>query len=160
MEPPPKRPQSRPDHLAEPRPAVDEHGRVVTANRQAAAFYRQAQRAVDARQATTALRLAVSADPRFGMAVADLDAITGIASEVSSHRQMNWERHHIEIVRTAATGNTKRATGLLREHLASAGCDPLAVRILARLRHPEGQGDDFADIGERLPSCHATPWSS
>jgi len=46
------------------------HGRVVTAKRRAAARYRQAQRAADSRLATTALRLAVHADPAFGLAVA------------------------------------------------------------------------------------------
>jgi hypothetical protein len=47
---------------------------VVTTSRRAAGFYRQAQRAVDARRATAALRLAVNADPAFGLAIADLDA--------------------------------------------------------------------------------------
>ena len=50
---------------------------MVTTSRRAAGFYRQAQRAVDARRATAALRLAVNADPAFGLAIADLDAITG-----------------------------------------------------------------------------------
>ena len=44
-------------------------------------WYRLAQRAVDHRVATAALRLAVKSDPAFGLAVADLDAITG-----STHR--------------------------------------------------------------------------
>ena len=116
------------------------HGRVVTAKRRAAARYRQAQRAADSRLATTALRLAVHDDPAFGLAVADLDAITGTASQGPSRQQMNWERHHIEVVRAAATGNARRAADLLREHLASVGCDPLAVRITARLQPPMGPG--------------------
>jgi hypothetical protein len=113
---------------------------VVTTNRRAAAFYRQAQRAVDGREATTALRLAVNADPSFGLAIADLDAITGTASEGPSRQQMNRERHHIEVVRTAASGNARRATDLLREHLASVGCDPLAVRIAAPAPTPRRAG--------------------
>jgi hypothetical protein len=157
MKPAPDQPRSHRDLPADNGPAVEDHGRVVTTNRRAAAFYRQAQRAVDAREATTALRLAVNADPSFGLAIADLDAITGTASEGPSRQQMNWERHHIEVVRTAASGNARRATDLLREHLASVGCDPLAVRIAAQLQHPGGQDDDFEDLVRRLPGCHATP---
>ena len=108
--------------------------------------------------ATTALRLAVHADPAFGLAVADLDAITGTASQGPSHQQMNWERHHIEVVAAAATGNARRAADLLREHLASVGCDPLAFRITAMLRPPAGKNDDFENLARQLPGCHATPW--
>ena len=146
------------DHLAAAGPAVDVHGRVVTANRRAAAWYRQAQHAADPAAATTALRLAVHADPAFGLAVADLGAITGTASLGPSHQQMNWERHHIEVVATAATGNVRRAADLLREHLASVGCDPLAFRITALLRRPAGNNDDFDSLASRLPGCHASPW--
>ena len=146
------------DHLAAAGPAVDVHGRVVTANQRAAAWYRQAQRAPGARLATTALRFAVNADPAFGLAVADLNAITGTPSQIPSHRQMNWERHHIEVVRTAATGNARRAADLLREHLASIGCDPLAFRIAAMLRQPGGNNDHFENLASQLPGCHTTPW--
>jgi len=146
------------DHPAAAGPAVDVHGRVVTAKRQAAARYRQAQRAADSAAAATALRLAVHADPAFGLAVADLDAITGTASQGPSHQQMSWERHHIEVVRAAATGHARRAADLLREHLASAGCDPLAFRITAMLRQPAGKNDDFENLASQLPGCHTTPW--
>jgi hypothetical protein len=147
------------DHLATAGPAVDVHGRAVTANRRAAARYRQAQRAADSRLAAMALRLAVNADPEFGLAVADLDAITGTASQGPSRHQMNWERHHIEVVAAAATGNARRAADLLREHLASIGCDPLAFRITAAmLRQPAGKNDDFENLASQLPGCHTTPW--
>ena len=63
----------------------------------AAAWYRQAQRAIDRRRATTALRHAVQADPAFELALADLDAITGTSGQRPSLGQMNWERHHIEV---------------------------------------------------------------
>jgi hypothetical protein len=149
---------SRYDHLAAAGPAVDIHGRAVTANRRAAARYRQAQRAADSRLATTALRLAVHADPAFGLAVADLDAMTGTASQGPSHQQMNWERHHIEVVRAVATGDARRAADLLREHLASIGCDPLVFRITAMLRPPAGKNDDFENLASQLPGCHTTPW--
>ena len=154
----PGRPRSHHDRLTDTGPAVEDHGRVVTTNRRAAAFYRQAQRAVDAREATTALRLAVNADPSFRLAIADLAAITGTASERPNRQQMNWERHHIEVVRTAATGNTERASDLLLEHLATVGCDPLAVRVAAQLRCPGRHDDDVEDLVGRLPGCHATPW--
>jgi hypothetical protein len=67
---------------------------------------------------------------------------------------MNWERHHIEVVATAAAGQATRAADLLREHLVGVGCDPLAVRI----QPPAGPGDDFEDLAAQLSSCHATPW--
>jgi len=153
MEPTPGQPSHR-DRLAETGPAVDDHGRVVTANRQAAAFYRQAQRAADAPQAMTALRLALNADPNFGMAIADLGALTGTADRLPDRQQMSWERHHIEVVRSAATGNGARAAGLLREHLASVGCDPLAFHIVAQL----GRDHDFEDLTCRLPGCHLSRW--
>lgn len=137
---------------------MDVHGRAVTANRQAAGWYRQAQRAADSAAAATALRFAVNADPAFGLAVADLDAITGTASQGPSRHHMNWERHHIEVVATAATGNARRAADLLREHLASVGCDPLAFHVTAMLRQPAGKKDDFDNLVSQLPGCHKTPW--
>jgi len=67
---------------------------------------------------------------------------------------MNWERHHIEVVSTAAAGNVSRATDLLREHLASVGCDPLAVRIVARIRRRAGYRDGLEDFSGQIPGCH------
>ena len=148
------------DHSEAPGPAVEDHGRAVTASSEAAARYRQAQRAVDRHQAATALHLAVEADPAFELALADLDAITGTSAERPGHRQMNWERHHNEVVRTAASGDSKRAVDLLREHLAGVGCDPLAFRIVAQLRQPEGTDDDFENLASQLPGCHPSRWPS
>jgi hypothetical protein len=65
---------------------------------------------------------------------------------------MNWERHHIEVVSTAVTGDPVRAADLLREHLANVGCDPLAYRIIAHLRRP---GRSTTHL---LPGCHPTTW--
>jgi hypothetical protein len=146
------------DRLAAAGPAVEVHGRAVTATQRAAARYRQAQRAADSAAAATALRLAVNEDPAFGLAVADLDAITGTTSHGPRHQQMSWERHHIEVVAAAATGKARRAADLLREHLASVGCDPLAFRITAMLRQPAGKNDDFENLVRQLPGCHTTPW--
>jgi hypothetical protein len=146
------------DHLAAAGPAVDVHGRVVTAKRRPAARYRQAQRAADSAAAATALRLAVHADPAFGLAAVGLDAITATASQGPSHRQMNWERRHIEVVAAAAAGNARRAADLLRGNLASIGCDPLAFRIAAMLRPPAAKNDDFENLASQLPGCHQIPW--
>ena len=66
------------DHLAAAGPAVDVHGRVVTAKRRAAARYRQAQRAADSAAAATALRLAVHADPAFGLAADGTQCLAGV----------------------------------------------------------------------------------
>jgi hypothetical protein len=147
---------SRGDQPLSDGPAVEDHGRVVTATMQAAAFYRQAEQAVDWAQTVTALRRAVNADPAFGLAVADLDAIVQAPPSPISGHQMNWERHHIEVVRAAAAGNVHRAADLLREHLASVGCDPLARRIvtdlLQRIGHPAG----LKDVGGPVPGCHTT----
>jgi hypothetical protein len=137
-------------------PAVEDHGRVVTATMQAAAFYRQAQQAVDSAQTVAALRRAVNADPAFGLAVADLNAITQAPPNPISGHHMNWERHHIEVVRTAAAGNVRRAADLLLEHLASVGCDPLARRIVTDLRQRMGHPAAPEDLGGTVPGCHPT----
>ena len=157
MQPTPDEHTGHHDHLAAARTAVEVHGRAVTATRRAAAWYKQAQRAIDSRRATAALRLAVGADPGFELAAADLGAITGTPGGNPGRRPMTWERHHIEVVRTAATGNAGRAVDLLREHLAGVGCDPLAFRIVARLRQSI-KDDDFEDLAGQVPACHATPW--
>jgi hypothetical protein len=143
-----------------PGAAVEDHGRTVTASGRAAAWYRRAQRAVDRAEATSALRLAVEADPGFELALADLGAMTGSSGQRHRRGQMNWERHHIEVVRTAAAGNGQRAADLLREHLAAVGCDPLAFRIVAWLRQPEGSDEDFENLAARLSHCHPTRWSA
>ena len=121
---------------------------------QAAAFYRQAEQAVDWAQTVAALRRAVNADPAFGLAVADLDAITQAPPSPITGHQMNWERHHIEVVRTAAAGNLHRAADLLREHLASVGCDPLARRIVGDLRQRIGRPAGPEDLSRPVPGCH------
>jgi hypothetical protein len=133
---------------------------VVTANLQAAAFYRQAQQAADSAHAVTALRSAVESDPDFGLAIADLDALTRASPSPISGRQMNWERHHIEVVRTASVGNLSRAADLLREYVASVGCDPLALRIVVELQRRTGQRGGLEDLIDHLPECHpAHSWS-
>ena len=88
----------------------------------------------------------------------DLAAVTEAPSAPPDSQQMSWERHHIEVVGTASTGDVNRALDLLREHLASVGCDPLAFRIVAHLSCPMGNSGDLDDIAGRLPACHATPW--
>jgi hypothetical protein len=158
MQPAQGQPAGQHDHLDASGPAVEDHGRAVTASPRAAAWYRQAQRATDRRRAATALRHAVEADPAFELALADLDAMTGTSGQRPSRGQMNWERHHIEVVGTAASGNAKRAAGLLREHLAAVGCDPLAFRIVAQMRQPAGRDDDFENLAGQLPDCHPARW--
>jgi hypothetical protein len=145
MQPSPRQGPSRHDHPPATGPAVEDHGRVVTANPRAAAWYRRAQRAASSHRAAAALRLALRADPGFALAAADLAALTGTPGQQPAGRAMNWERHHIEVVATAAAGQPVRAADLLREHLASVGCDPLAIRITARLQPPSRPRDDFED---------------
>ena len=130
---------------------------MVTANGQAAAFYREAQQAAAAADALTALRLAVKADPGFQLALADLGAMTERTAGPVNGRQMNWERHHIEVVRTAAAGNVSRAAGLLREHLASIGCDPLALRIVIDLQRRAEHPDGHDRVTDQPFGCHP-PW--
>ena len=158
MQPAQGQPFSEHGHSDGPGPAVEDHGRAVTASSPAATWYRQAQRAIDRRRAITALRQAVQADPAFELALADLDAMTGTSGQRHSRGQMNWERHHIEVIRTAASGNAQRAADLLREHLAGVGCDPLAFRIVAQMRQPGGMDGDFEDLAAQLPDCHPTRW--
>jgi hypothetical protein len=135
-------------------PAREDHGRAVTANRPAAAWYREAQRAVDRHRAIVALGLAVAADPAFELARADLGAVTAAVVMGPGRGLMNWERHHIEVVRLATTGNATRAVDLLREHLACVGCDPLAYRIAAQCRNT-APAHDLDDVADQLPVCHA-----
>ena len=59
---------------------------------------------------------------------------------------MNWERHYVEVVRTAVSGGGKRAVDLLREHLAGVGCDPLAFQIIAQFRSPAEMDDDLENL--------------
>jgi hypothetical protein len=136
------------------RPAVDDHGRAVTASRHAASWYRHAQRTADLRGAVAALRLAVTTDPAFALAIADLDAITGAIPRPIIGRQMSWERHHIEVVRSAAAHNFDRAPDLLRELLATIGCDPLAMRIVIDLAQRTGKGGELDDLTRQAPRCH------
>jgi len=150
--------RSRQDQQSRNQPAVEDHGRAVSANLEAAAWYRRAQRARDRDEATRALHRAVVADRGFGLAIADLNALTGIATEVPRRQQMNWERHHVEIIRTATAGDTKRAADLFREHLAGVGCDPLALRIIVSLRQPNGRDDGFQELEVPFPGCHPSPW--
>jgi hypothetical protein len=94
----------------------------------------------------------VEADPGFGLAVADLDAMTAAPPSPISRRQMIWERHHVEVVGAAAAGEVDRASDLLRELLASVGCDPLALRIVSDFRNRMGQW--LQDLTDQLPGCH------
>ena len=130
---------------------------MVTANNRAAAFYRQAQRAGGASATVKALRHAVIADPGFALAVADLAAYIEAPTSHIGGRPMSWERHHIEVVHTAAAGNFSRATDLLHEHLASVGCDPLALHIVTDLRRRIGNLDGLEDFSAQLPGCHRAP---
>ncbi len=159
MHPDPERanPRRGPSASTSAGPAVEDHGRVVTATFQAAAFYRQAQQASDASVIVEALRRAVMADPGFGLAVADLAAITEAPPSPTGGRPMSWERHHIEVVRTASAGNVSRATDLLREHLAGVGCDPLALRIVINLRRRTATRDGLEDFSDQRSGCHRAP---
>jgi hypothetical protein len=150
----PEHPTARRGQSAFASPAVEDHGRVVTANIEAAAFYRRAQQAADESDTVTALRHAVTADPTFGLAIADLDALAQTPPGVIGSRPMNWERHHIEVVRTSAAGNHGRAADLLREHLASVGCDPLAVSIVTSHRRQAGYRDGLEEFSGQIPGCH------
>jgi hypothetical protein len=139
-------------------PAVEDHGRAVTSSSLAAASYRRAQRANDRDRATIELRRAIEADPAFELARADLEAITGSSRKGHGRGQMNWERHHIEVVRTAASGDGKRAADLLREHLAGVGCDPLAFRIVAQARLASDVDEELDSLERQLPGCHPSRW--
>jgi hypothetical protein len=141
-------------HPGAARPAVDDHGRAVTASQQAASWYRHAQRNADLREARGALWLAVTSDPAFALAIADLDAINGTTLRPITGRQMNWERHHIEVVRSAAAHNFDRAADLLRELLAAIGCDPLAMRIVINLAERTGKMGDLDDVTLHAAGCH------
>jgi hypothetical protein len=133
--------------------ASDEHGRDLSTSTSAAAWYREAQRSAhQPDDPRPPLREAVSADPKFAIAVADLDALNGKPSTSAVTRPLTtWERHHQEIVAAASGGHVPRAVALLREHLAEVGCDPLAVRVVV---DHASDDDDLADLATGLPNCH------
>ena len=108
---------------------------MVTANQRAAACYRQAQRAVDLRRAIAALRRAVSADPAFGLALADLDAITGTAGRWPA-RQSSSPGGTAGIGRAAALG-----LAAMGAHLAIAGRDRPRADGVAREINAVGGGN-------------------
>jgi len=136
-----------------PRRAVDDHGRAVTATPSAASWYRHAQRAADLSGARASLQLAITTDPAFALAIVDLAAITRTIPRPITGRQTNWERHHIEVVRSASSDNFDRAADLLRELLAAIGCDPLATRIVIDLAERAAKLGDLADLTRQVPGC-------
>ena len=134
--------------------AVEAHGRALTTNPQAAAWYRQAQYAANGFQATAAVRRAVFIDPTFALALADLRALTHETIAIGGRHQTKWERHHIEVVSTAAIGNVTRASDLLRELLADVGCDPLALHIVVELRLRTGHQSRSEDVRTHFPGSY------
>lgn len=115
------------------------------------AAYRDAALAVCHRHdPVPALRRALDLDPTHAPAAVDLEALVGEARPDLPTRS-RWERRHVEIVRAAAT-DPRRAEVLLREHAGIAGCDPLALLIVAR--HIDGlDGDRLADLRGRACDC-------
>ena len=97
-----------------------------------------------------ALRRVVDADPTFGVAVADLAALTGreVPATLTTSR---WERQHVQIIRAAVT-DLARAEALLREHAGAYGCDPLALLVVAR-RLGGIDGDRLVDLRGSACSC-------
>ena len=141
-------------------PAVgDDHGRPLTTNATAAAWYRAAQGSVvNGDGPDPALRRALQADPTFAVAACDLLALTDdLPPSEPARPSTSWERHHCEIV-SEAHRDVGRASGILREHLADVGCDPLAVHIVCEaLRTAGHNGDRFAEVADLLAStvdCH------
>ena len=157
-----ERPPSQTAPAVPPRPIEevgDDHGRPLTTNAAAAAWYRAAQVSVVRGDGPApALRRALQADPTFAVAACDLLALTDDPPPAEPARPWtSWERHHCEIV-AEAHRDVGRASGILREHLADVGCDPLAVHIVcAALRTGCGNVDRIADIADLLAStaeCH------
>ncbi|MGH9132666.1 MAG: hypothetical protein ACRDZZ_01920 [Ilumatobacteraceae bacterium] len=162
--------QSAPSVAARPsEPAADDHGRPLTTNAAAAAWYRVAQRRVaHVDGPDRALRRALQADPSFALAASDLDALDALdalderpSAAAAARPSTTWERHHCEIV-AEAEHNVGRASGILREHLATAGCDPLAVHVVAAALREAATYDaarfaDLTDLLRSAPDCHAVP---
>jgi hypothetical protein len=138
----------------------DDHGRPLTTNAAAAAWYRVAQRSLVHHDGPDpALRRALQADPTFAVAASDLRALADESPAVEPARpSTTWERHHCEIV-TEAQRDVRRASGMLREHLADVRCDPLAVHIVSTVLrdasfHDTARSTDVADLLTSTPDCH------
>lgn len=139
-------------------PVSDDHGRPLTTNAAAAAWYRIAQRSLVPDDGPNApLRKALQADPTFAVAVCDLCTLVDGTPNVEPARPSTiWERHHCEVV-AAAKRDVGRASGMLREHLADAGCDPLALHIVATALRAAARFADADALRELAPCCHVTP---
>ena len=155
-----ERPPNQTASADPPHPVVgDDHGRPLTTNATAAAWYRAAQGSVvNGDGPDPALRRALQADPTFAVAACDLLALTDDPPPAEPARpSTSWERHHCEIV-TEAHRDVGRASSILLEHLADVGCDPLAVHIVcAALRTAGHNGDRVAEVADLLAStgdCH------
>ena len=105
----------------------DDHGRPLTTNATAAAWYRAAQGSVVRGDgADPALRRALQADPTFAVAACDLLALTDDPPPAEPARpSTSWERHHCEIV-AEAHRDVGRASGIFarasrRRRMRSAG---------------------------------------
>jgi hypothetical protein len=145
-----------PDHSRTTRPdpttAREIHGHPLSTNGDAARFYRAAQeRHCQRRPLVAALRMAMASDPHFAVAAADLAALAAVAPAAAPAALHTWERHHIEVVRTALGGETARAIDLLRDHLSAVGCDPIATTVVL----DAARGERLGDLRDGLPGCHA-----
>ena len=142
----------RPRRPATAGPALEDHGRTVTANHR-----RQRGTARPSGLSTPPRPRSVGAggvaDPAFGLAIADLSAITRDTDRGSQRAadELGAPSH-----RSGPPGRgdrRRRAADLFLEHLANVGCDPLAFRIAAHLRPPARTTTD------RIPPCHPTAWT-
>jgi hypothetical protein len=139
---------TRPD----PSAARESHGHPLSTNGDAAHFYRAAQQHHCERlPLVAALRMAMTSDPDFAVAAVDLAALAAVEPAAGPAALHTWERHHIEVVRTAMDGETARAIDLLRDHLSAVGCDPIATTVVL----DAARGERLDDLRDELPGCHA-----
>jgi hypothetical protein len=71
---------------------------------------------------------------------------------------MNWQRHHIEVVRSAATGSLSQPVDLLRQQPAGVGCDPLGLRIVFELQRRTRIQGEMDNRASQRSGCHPARW--
>jgi len=135
----------------------ESHGHQLSTTPEAAEWYQTAQlHSGDRARVLAALHAATVADPGYPVAAIDLSAFERRSPVGASGHLTGWERHHVDIVAAAASGDVHRAVDLLRDHLVTVGCDPIAVALVLAA----GPSEPVDDLLDGLPACHCPSPSS
>jgi hypothetical protein len=111
-------------------------------------YWQAVQAACQGRDPVPALARASRAQPGHAASAVDYWVLTDRQPGGVARPATRWERQHVEVMVTLATGSVERAAGLLQEHIAEFGCDPLALLAVRRAAEREGW-----DCGQQCRTC-------